>query len=176
MSKNFHRDYADSVGHFCQSLPPELGITTQAVDAYFRACLLYTSILFVPSFLLSAKNTVTGIAQAGNNIADLIEVAVHSAAVDIHLRILLLKALNSLRSSQKHHELDIGAAVLLHEAEMCIRDRDRKCPGSNGARRQKSGASSGTAPCLHSEALRSTGGPGGGSALFLSGGSGSSAA
>ena len=37
MSKNFHRDYADSVGHFCQSLPPELGITTQAVDAYFRA-------------------------------------------------------------------------------------------------------------------------------------------
>ncbi len=41
MSKNFHRDYADSVGHFCQSLPPELGITTQAVDAYFRACALY---------------------------------------------------------------------------------------------------------------------------------------
>ena len=21
MSKNFHRDYADSVGHFCQSIP-----------------------------------------------------------------------------------------------------------------------------------------------------------
>ncbi len=40
MSKNFHRDYADSVGHFCQSIPGELGITTQAVDAYFRACAL----------------------------------------------------------------------------------------------------------------------------------------
>ena len=41
MSKNFHRDYAESVGHFCQSLPPELGVTTRDVDAYFRACALY---------------------------------------------------------------------------------------------------------------------------------------
>ena len=41
MSKNFHQDYAGSVGRFCRSLPPELGITTQAVDAYFRACALY---------------------------------------------------------------------------------------------------------------------------------------
>ena len=41
MSKNFHQDYADGVGRFCQGLPPELGITTQAVDAYFRACALY---------------------------------------------------------------------------------------------------------------------------------------
>ena len=41
MSKNFHQDYADSVKHFCQSLPPELNITTQEVDAYFRACALF---------------------------------------------------------------------------------------------------------------------------------------
>ena len=41
MSKNFHQDYAGSVGRFCRGLPPELGITTQAVDAYFRACALY---------------------------------------------------------------------------------------------------------------------------------------
>ena len=41
MSKNFHQDYADSVGHFCDSLPPELGITTKEVDAYFRACALF---------------------------------------------------------------------------------------------------------------------------------------
>ena len=40
MSKNFHRDYAESIGHFCQSIPPELRITTQEVDTYFRACAL----------------------------------------------------------------------------------------------------------------------------------------
>ena len=40
MSKNFHRDYADAVGHFCQSLPAELHITAQEVDTYFRACTL----------------------------------------------------------------------------------------------------------------------------------------
>ena len=40
MSKNFHRDYADSVGHFCQSIPPELRISSQEVDTYFRACAL----------------------------------------------------------------------------------------------------------------------------------------
>lgn len=41
MNKNFHQDYADSVSHFCESLPPELGISTQEVDAYFRACALF---------------------------------------------------------------------------------------------------------------------------------------
>ena len=40
MSKNFHRDYADSVGHFCQSIPSELRITSQEIDTYFRACTL----------------------------------------------------------------------------------------------------------------------------------------
>ena len=40
MSKNFHRDYADAVGHFCQSLPAELNVTAQEVDTYFRACTL----------------------------------------------------------------------------------------------------------------------------------------
>ena len=40
MSKNFHRDYAESVGHFCQSIPAELRITSQEIDSYFRACTL----------------------------------------------------------------------------------------------------------------------------------------
>ena len=40
MSKNFHRDYADSVGHFCQSIPSRLHITSQEIDTYFRACAL----------------------------------------------------------------------------------------------------------------------------------------
>ena len=40
MSKNFHRDYAESVGHFCQSLPPYRNVTAQEVDTYFRACTL----------------------------------------------------------------------------------------------------------------------------------------
>ena len=40
MSKNFHRDYADSVGHFCQSIPSDLKISAQEIDTYFRACTL----------------------------------------------------------------------------------------------------------------------------------------
>lgn len=40
MSKNFHRDYADSIGHFCESIAPELNITSQEIDAYFRSCAL----------------------------------------------------------------------------------------------------------------------------------------
>ena len=40
MSKNFHRDYADAVGHFCQSIPPSLKISPQEIDTYFRACTL----------------------------------------------------------------------------------------------------------------------------------------
>ena len=40
MSKNFHRDYADSVGHFCQSVPASLKISAQEIDTYFRACTL----------------------------------------------------------------------------------------------------------------------------------------
>ena len=40
MSKNLHKDYADSIGHFCQSVPQQLGISTQEVDSYFRSCAL----------------------------------------------------------------------------------------------------------------------------------------
>lgn len=40
MSKNFHRDYAESIGHFCESIAPELKITSQEIDAYFRSCAL----------------------------------------------------------------------------------------------------------------------------------------
>lgn len=40
MSKNFHKDYADTIGHFVESLPPQAGVSAQEVDAYFRACAL----------------------------------------------------------------------------------------------------------------------------------------
>ena len=40
MSKNFHRDYAESIGHFCQSIPSSLAITAAEIDTYFRACTL----------------------------------------------------------------------------------------------------------------------------------------
>lgn len=40
MSKNFHRDYAESIGHFCESISPELKVTSQEIDAYFRSCAL----------------------------------------------------------------------------------------------------------------------------------------
>lgn len=40
MSKNFHRDYAESIGHFCESITPELKISSQEIDAYFRSCAL----------------------------------------------------------------------------------------------------------------------------------------
>lgn len=40
MSKNFHKDYADSIGHFVESVPAGAGVSAQEVDAYFRACAL----------------------------------------------------------------------------------------------------------------------------------------
>lgn len=40
MSKNLHNDYADSIRHFYQSVPTQVGITTQEVDSYFRSCAL----------------------------------------------------------------------------------------------------------------------------------------
>ena len=40
MSKNFHRDYAESIGHFCESIAPELKISSQEIDTYFRSCAL----------------------------------------------------------------------------------------------------------------------------------------
>ena len=40
MGKNFHRDYADSIGHFCSSIPVSLQITSREIDTYFRACTL----------------------------------------------------------------------------------------------------------------------------------------
>ena len=50
MSKNFHRDYAESVGHFCQSLPPDRNVTAQEVDTYFCAFKC-----FYGSFLSSSR-------------------------------------------------------------------------------------------------------------------------
>lgn len=40
MSRNFHNDYAESIRHYCQSLPKELGISAREVDSYFRSCAL----------------------------------------------------------------------------------------------------------------------------------------
>ena len=40
MSKNFHNDYAESIRHFCHSIPGEIGVVTQEVDSYFRSCAL----------------------------------------------------------------------------------------------------------------------------------------
>jgi len=37
---NFHQDYADSISHFCASLPAGLRIDSQEMDIYFRACTL----------------------------------------------------------------------------------------------------------------------------------------
>ncbi len=36
----FHQDYADAVGHFCESLPAGLVIRSEEVDGYFRSCAL----------------------------------------------------------------------------------------------------------------------------------------
>jgi len=40
MSKNYHRDYADAIGHFCQSVPQEAAVSSREIDTYFRACAL----------------------------------------------------------------------------------------------------------------------------------------
>ncbi len=40
MSKNLHNDYADSVRHFCQSVPAQTRVAAREVDSYFRSCAL----------------------------------------------------------------------------------------------------------------------------------------
>ncbi len=39
-ARNYHQDYADSVGHFCAGLPDGLTVRTGDVDAYLRSCTL----------------------------------------------------------------------------------------------------------------------------------------
>ena len=62
MSKNFHRDYADSVGHFCQSIPSDLKISAQEIDTYFRACTLclWSAADKVGTSSASTRSTPTG--------------------------------------------------------------------------------------------------------------------
>ncbi len=40
MNRNYHNDYAESIRHYCQSIPKELAVTTREVDSYFRSCAL----------------------------------------------------------------------------------------------------------------------------------------
>ena len=44
----------------------------------------------------------------------LVQMVIHGAAVDVHVRVGLLDALHTLRRGQQNHQLDVFAAPLLH--------------------------------------------------------------
>ena len=71
--------------------------------------------------LLRAEDPVAGIAQAGDNVAVLVEVIVHSAAEDVHIGVVLLDEFDAFGGSQQDHELDIDAAPLFHFGDRGIR-------------------------------------------------------
>ena len=64
--------------------------------------------------LLGAEDAVAGIAQAGNDVAVLVQVIVHRTHIDVHIGMNLLQVLNAFRGSYQHHELDVVASALLH--------------------------------------------------------------
>lgn len=41
MSQSFQQKYGKRVRDFCKSVPPELNVTTEELDVYFRSCALY---------------------------------------------------------------------------------------------------------------------------------------
>ena len=67
--------------------------------------------------LLGAENAVAGVAQAGDDVAVLVEVIVERASVDVDVGELLLNGLDALGSGDEHHERDVLAAALLHFAD-----------------------------------------------------------
>ena len=63
--------------------------------------------------LLGAVDTVTSVAQAGDDVAVLVQVVVLSAQVDVNIGVSLVQGLNAFRSSDQTDELDALCAVLL---------------------------------------------------------------
>ena len=63
--------------------------------------------------LLGAVDTVASVAQAGDDVAVLIQVVVLGAQVDVHIGVSLVQGLDAFRSGDQADELDPLCAVLL---------------------------------------------------------------
>ena len=64
--------------------------------------------------LLGAVDTVTSVAQAGDDVAVLVQVVILGAQVDIHIGVSLVQGLDAFRSGDQADELDPLCAVLLN--------------------------------------------------------------
>ena len=65
------------------------------------------------SSLFGAENTVACIAQSGAYIGIIIEAAIQMSNINLDIRMSLSQTLQSFRSSNDSHKLDMLAAVLL---------------------------------------------------------------
>ena len=67
--------------------------------------------------LLRAEDTVAGIAQAGDDVAMLVELFIHGGNVNFHVGVVGADALDALGGGEDVHELDVLHAVFLHEGD-----------------------------------------------------------
>ena len=65
--------------------------------------------------LFCAEDAVARVAEAGDDVAVLVEMIVERCDVDVHIRMLLLHHSHALRGADDAHELDVLAADFLHE-------------------------------------------------------------
>ena len=62
--------------------------------------------------LFRSEDAVTGIAEAREDVAVVVELTVNSCNIDINIRMLLLHQLDSFRSSNQTHQSDVLASLL----------------------------------------------------------------
>ena len=67
--------------------------------------------------LLRAENAVARVAEAGDDVAVLVEMIIECAGVDVDVGVLLLNGLDAFGSGDEHHERDVLAAALDHLAD-----------------------------------------------------------
>ena len=65
--------------------------------------------------LLSAENAVASIAQAGDDIAVVVELFIQSGTVDVHVGMIVLHALDAFGRGDDVHQLDVLDLVVLDE-------------------------------------------------------------
>ena len=61
--------------------------------------------------LLCSENPVPCVAQAGNDVAILIQVVIQSGTVDLHIRVPVVDELHTLGRRHQDHQLDVFAAL-----------------------------------------------------------------
>ena len=67
--------------------------------------------------LFCAKNPVSGIAEAGNDISVFVQVVIQRRDVDIHVRMVFLHLLDPFGGADDTHQLDMPNAGLLQECD-----------------------------------------------------------